>query len=166
MDDRERKSIRQGPVEIRRAEATDAGAIANCLEAAFAQHRDQYTARAYADTVLQTDGVLRRMHEMCLLVAVAGGRIIGTIGCQMNAPEGHLRGMAVLPDWQGTGVAASLLGAAEAELRRRGCSVVTLDTTEPLLRAIQFYTRHGYSASGRVADFFGMPLYEYRKGLH
>lgn len=165
MGDRERKHIPQGPIEIRRAETTDAQAIADCLQAAFAQHRDQYTPKAYADTVLQTDGVLRRMREMYLLVAVAGGRIIGTIGCLADASEGHLRGMAVLPAWQGTGVAADLLGAAEAELRKNGCSVVTLDTTEPLLRAIRFYTTHGYSASGHVTDFFGMPLYEYRKLL-
>ena len=73
---------------------------------------------------------------------------------------------AVLPDWQGSGVASALLGAAEEELRKNGCDVITLDTTQPLARAIGFYRRHGYSVSGRVADFFGMQLYEYRKGLH
>jgi DNA-binding transcriptional MerR regulator len=43
---------------------------------------------------------------------------------------------------------------------------VTLDTTEPLTRAIRFYERQGYSPSGRVTDFYGMKLYEYRKALH
>jgi hypothetical protein len=42
---------------------------------------------------------------------------------------------------------------------------VTLDTTAPLVRAIRFYERHGYVRSGAVTDFFGMPLYEFRKGL-
>ena len=73
--------------------------------------------------------------------------------------------MAVLPAWQGAGVAALLLDAAERELRAQHCSRVTLDTTEPLQRATRFYEKHGYRASGRVSDFFGMPLYEYAKVL-
>ena len=40
-----------------------------------------------------------------------------------------------------------------------------LDTTEPLQRAVRFYLRHGFRASGRVTDFFGMPLFEYLKIL-
>jgi GNAT superfamily N-acetyltransferase len=102
---------------------------------------------------------------MCLFVAVSDEEIVGTIGCMVSESEGHLRGMAVLPDWQGTGVALALLQSAEVELKKNGCGYVTLDTTAPLMRAVRFYAKNGYSASGRVADFFGMPLYEYRKLL-
>jgi ribosomal protein S18 acetylase RimI-like enzyme len=151
---------------IRNARASDAAAISECLEAAFARHREQYTPDAYADTVLNSDGALRRLEEICLFVAVSDGQLVGTIGCKLNGREGHLRGMAVLPDWQGTGVASALLSTAETELEKRGAAFITLDTTEPLARAIRFYQRHGYSPSGRVTSFFGMPLYEYRKGLH
>ena len=160
-----KRGVRQGPIQIRKAQSTDAEAIAGCLSASFARHRDEYTAGAYADTVLNSDGVLRRLQEMCLFVAISNGEIVGTIGCMVKASEGHLRGMAVLPDWQGTGVALALLQSAEAELKKKGCGYVTLDTTAPLMRAVQFYARNGYSASGRVTDFFGMPLYEYRKLL-
>ena len=45
----------------------------------------------------------------------------------------------------------------------KGCSLVTLDTTEPLERATRFYEKHGYRLSGRVSEFFGMPLFEYVK---
>jgi GNAT superfamily N-acetyltransferase len=104
---------------------------------------------------------------MSIFVAVNdAGEIIGTIGCNvMGKGEGHLRGMAVLPTWQGAGVADELLQCAESELRRRGCERVTLDTTAPLKRAARFYEKHGYGATGKVADFFGMPLYEYAKPL-
>lgn len=102
---------------------------------------------------------------MCVFVAVSAETIVGTIGCKANLEEGHLRGMAVLPEWQGTKVASSLLQAAEAELRRAGCKFVTLDTTRPLERAIRFYQRHGFVASGRVSDFFGMELFQYAKWL-
>lgn len=30
---------------------------------------------------------------------------------------------------------------------------------------VRFYEKHGFAASGRVADFFGMPLFEYTKFL-
>ena len=160
-----KRGVRQAPIQIRKAEFTDAEPIAGCLSASFARHRDEYTAGAYADTVRNSDGVLRRLQEMCLFVAISDEEIVGTIGCMVNGSEGHLRGMAVLPDWQGTGVALALLQSAEAELKKKGCGHITLDTTTPLIRAVQFYARNGYSASGRVTDFFGMPLYEYRKLL-
>jgi ribosomal protein S18 acetylase RimI-like enzyme len=58
-----------------------------------------------------------------------------------------------------------LLLAAETTLKMQGCTRITLDTTSPLEPAIRFYTRHGYLRSGRVGDFFGMPLYEFAKQL-
>jgi ribosomal protein S18 acetylase RimI-like enzyme len=160
-----REGVGHHSFEIRRAQVTDAKGIAGCLSTAFARHRDEYTAEAYADTALNSDGVRRRLQEMCLFVAISNGEIVGTIGCMVNGSEGHLRGMAVSPDWQGTAVALALLRKAEADLKQNGCRHVTLDTTAPLMRAVRFYAKNGYSASGRVADFFGMPLYEYRKLL-
>lgn len=156
--------------QIRKADANDGSAILNCLAAAFERYRNQYTAGAFADTVLDSQTVQYRLREMCVFVAVSEDKIVGTIGCSMHKTEGdgsqgHLRGMAVLPEWQGTEVASALLQAAEAELMKDGCTCVTLDTTEPLTRAIRFYERHGFSASGRGSDFFGMRLYEYSKAL-
>jgi GNAT superfamily N-acetyltransferase len=73
--------------------------------------------------------------------------------------------MAVLPRWQGKGVASALLEAAETELRNQRCNRVTLDTTEPLMRAMRFYERRGFTRSGRVSDFFGMPLHQWVKRM-
>ena len=83
----------------------------------------------------------------------------------MDPEEGHIRGMAVVAEWQGCGLAAQLLQAAESELRSQGCHRVTLDTTEPLERAMRFYGKNGYRRSGKVDNFFGMPLIEYVKNL-
>ena len=93
-------------------------------------------------------------------------QVVGTFSCsQAGEHEGHLRGMAVRPEWQGVGVAAQLLQQVESELRDRKCSRVSLDTTEPLRRAMRFYERNGYHRSGKVTDFFGMALIEYIKAL-
>jgi ribosomal protein S18 acetylase RimI-like enzyme len=106
------------------------------------------------------------MAHMTVYVAVSGdGEIVGTVACSAHGDEGHLRGMAVHPAWQGQGIAEELLRKVEDELIAGGCKRVTLDTTAPLQRAARFYRRSGFAASGRVTDFFGMPLHEYVKAL-
>src|SRR5271166_860369 len=111
--------------------------------------------------------IQQRLSSMCVLIAVTeSGDAVGTIACSVvGRDEGHLRGMAVLPEWQGRGVAERLLRAAETELAARNCNRITLDTTEPLKRAMRFYETHGYQRSGEISDFFGMPLHEYVKDL-
>ncbi len=154
-------------IRIRRAGRGDAGAVLACLGLAFEPYRDCYTPGAFADTVLSTETIQHRFDEMAVFVAVSEtGEIAGTVGCQtIGSQEGHIRGMAVRPEYLGTGVARSLLEAVETELGQRGCSLLTLDTTEPLERAIRFYERHGFRFSGTVRDFFGMRLLEYSKRL-
>jgi len=152
---------------IRRARSSDAENISPCLESAFADFRSFYTPRAFQDTVA-TPAMLRdRMRHMAVYVAVTrNAEVVGTIALGIQGEEGHLRGMAVCPACQGSGIAQRLLGAVESDLLAAGCMRVTLDTTAPLQRAIRFYKRNGFIHSGRVTDFFGMPLYEYVKQLN
>jgi GNAT superfamily N-acetyltransferase len=152
---------------VRRGTAADAGGILVCLQAAFEPYRDRYTPDAFRDTVLTPVTIQLRLATMAVFVAVtAPGEIVGTVGgSAISAEEGHIRGMAVLPPWQGGGLARQLLQAVESELRAQGCQRITLDTTQPLERAMRFYEKHGYRRSGKVSDFFGMPLFEYAKPL-
>jgi len=144
----------------------DAEGILACLRAAFEPYRTQYTAEAYEDTVMTSDTVRERIESMTVLVARnQSDLIVGTIGASVQGAEGHLRGMAVVPSSQGCGVSSRLLESIENELRRAGCSVVTLDTTAPLARAIRFYERNGYVRSGVVSGFFGMAVHEFKKRL-
>lgn len=154
-------------VSIRRAAAADAEAILGCLRSAFEPYRESYTPGAYRDTVLTSESLPERLASMTVLVAVTpAGTIVGTISHQVIGDgEGHVRGMAVLPEYLGTGIAAELLAAAERDLRDRGCSRLSLDTTAPLRRAVRFYEKHGFRFSGRVTEFFGMSLFEYVKEL-
>ncbi len=145
----------------------DARGILECLASAFEPYRSSYTPGAYLDTVLTAETIAQRLNSMQVFVAAtADDQVAGTIACSLSEfGEGHLRGMAVVPEWQGRGIAGKLLEAAEAELLSRGCSRITLDTTEPLQRAMQFYGNNGYRRSGTITDFFGMPLHEYVKDL-
>lgn len=155
------------PLLVRRARTADGEAILGCLREAFAPYEQTYTAGAFADTVLTAASLQERMRRMTILVADDGrGAIRGTIAYEVRTGgEGHLRGMAVRAGEQGTGVAEALLVGAEEELRRRGCRRITLDTTTVLTRAIAFYERNGYRATGHIGDFFGMPLHEFAKVL-
>jgi ribosomal protein S18 acetylase RimI-like enzyme len=152
---------------IRRATRADLPAVLECLAAAFEPYRSRYTPAAFEDTVLTLETAARRLQEMTIFVAETEAQLIaGTIAvAAAGSGEGHVRGMAVYPAFQGSGVARQLLDAAERELKALGCSRVTLDTTQPLERAIRFYERCGYRATGVVRDFFGMPLFEYAKDL-
>jgi ribosomal protein S18 acetylase RimI-like enzyme len=151
---------------IRRATESDDASILACLAEAFAPYRDSYTQKVFLDTVLTRQTLKHRMKKMTLFRAAqeSSGCIVGTVACNLVSPhEGHLRGMAVLTSWQSTDVAQQLLQHVENHLRAQGCTRITLDTTEPLKRAIRFYERNGFRSSGRVTDFFGMALYEYVK---
>jgi ribosomal protein S18 acetylase RimI-like enzyme len=157
----------QQEFSIRPATAGDVGSILQCLHAAFEPYRSQYTPQAWLDTVMTPDMLLQRLTSMTVLVAVdARAMVVGTIGSAVvSSVEGHLRGMAVPPEWQGRGIAQRLLDAIERHLLAKGCGRVSLDTTEPLQRAMRFYEKNGFRRTGRVTDFFGMPLIEYARHL-
>jgi ribosomal protein S18 acetylase RimI-like enzyme len=149
---------------IRRATLADSEQVLHCLQEAFEPYRKNYTELAYIDTVLTPETLRTRLSEMQILVAAdIANRVIGTIAYKVSNGEGHIRGMAVLPKYQGSGLAAALLTQAESDLRELQCRTVTLDTTSPLKRAIRFYERNGFRWTGEVTAFFGMELFAYRK---
>jgi GNAT superfamily N-acetyltransferase len=151
---------------VRRAGERDIAGILSCLRAAFEPYRHQYTEAAFADTVLLPESLRSRMTAMSVFVAEEEGPgIVGTIAAALDGDAGHLRGMAVLPAWHRQGVAPRLLRRALDELVASGRHRATLGTTAPLLRAMRFYEARGFERTGRVRDFFGMPLCEYAKAL-
>ena len=154
-------------ITVQRATFQHADCILECLRSAFAPYQHHYSAAGYEDTTLTRESLLRRLDDMTVFVALdLSERVLGTIACNvMGQAEGHLRGMAVRPECQAHGIADQLLQRAESELVSQNCSRITLDTTEPLQRAMRFYERHGYVRSGVLRDFFGMPLIEYVKVL-
>jgi len=152
---------------IRKATLADCAATLECLLTAFEPYRESYTPEAFTDTVLSPETFRHRLSEMSVLVATStSGEVVGTIAYKvLEGSEGHLRGMAVRPEWHGSGLSTSLLETAEDALSTAGCKAITLDTAEPLRTAIRFYEQNGYRPTGKVGYFFGMPLFEYSKSI-
>jgi GNAT superfamily N-acetyltransferase len=156
------------PFAIREATAEDVPGILACLAAAFEPYRPSYTPAAFADTVLDGATLRERLAVMTLLVAVDDSRtVVGTIGYRLMdaGARGHVRGMAVLPDRKGSGLATALMSAVEEALRSKACTRMTLNSVSPLQRAIAFYQRRGFRPTGNERDFFGMRLVEYAMPL-
>jgi N-acetylglutamate synthase-like GNAT family acetyltransferase len=95
------------PFAIRNGTCQDCAAILECLRAAFAPYRESYSPEAFLDTVLTPDSFRHRLSEMSVVVATSkSGEVVGTIAYKvLEGGEGHLRGMAVHPEWHGTGLA-------------------------------------------------------------
>jgi len=104
---------------------------------------------------------------MTVFVAVAQNRrIVGTVAVKrVSSAHAHLRGMAVVPQFQGKGVAPALLTAALRHCRQVDQTWVTLETTVPLQRAARFYLDHGFRATGRFRHWGGMKLLEFERIL-
>jgi N-acetylglutamate synthase-like GNAT family acetyltransferase len=154
---------------IRKALSKDAKGIHEVLLAAFEEYRSHYTPEGFKDTVMSEEAVLMRMKEMTIFVAIdKEERIIGTIGWQkINNQEGHIRGMAVHPKWQGKNSPAdNLLQTVENDALKNDCLFLTLDTTAVLKRAGSFYKNHGFKLTGKTGDFFGSKIYQYLKYLN
>ena len=89
-------------------------------------------------------------------VAEREGRVVGTLTLHLNQwngqPAWQLRGMAVDPTKQGTGVGAQLLLASEQSLLDD--SALTQLWCNARVPAVAFYEKHGWTA---VSDVFEVP---------
>ena len=153
---------------IRRATIDDANGIQKVLLAAFKQYKSYYTQEAFSDTILEDEKVKERLNNMIVYVAVDNiGKIIATIGWQnIDNEEAHIRGMAVDPTRQGkNSPATSLLHRVETEAKFEGCKIITLDTTQVLLRAHKFYKKSGYKKTGKMTHWLEHIIYEFAKKL-
>jgi len=153
---------------IQKAKPKDAQGIHEVILTAFEEFRYFYSPEGFTDTVMSEKAVEKRIENMTIYIAVdQNGGIIGTIGWKkLSEKEGHIRGMAVHPKMQGKeSPAPDLLRKVEEDARSQGCSFLTLDTTEVLLRAQNFYRKNGFRKTSKTSDFFGATVYEFAKKI-
>ena len=94
-----------------------------------------------------------------MLIAVAGGELVGSVYGAVKYGGLYLTRMAVRPDWQKRGIGRALLTAAEGEARSRGLRKLTLRVRVNLPENRAFFERAGFTVMGQGQDP-GRPAYE------
>jgi ribosomal protein S18 acetylase RimI-like enzyme len=131
-------------VTIRRARATDTGAVLAVWRAARS---------AAASTADDADAVAGAIEQGALLVAEDGGAVVGTIVAGWDGWRGNMYRLAVVPSHQRLGIGRELVEAGEALLRRRGARRITalVGRGDPV--AMGLWRAVGYGHDAQIARF-------------
>ncbi|GAA3133261.1 tRNA (guanine37-N1)-methyltransferase [Kribbella aluminosa] len=138
-------------VRILPATTADAGEIHVLQLAAFlseARLYDDYTIPPLTDDPAAT---VARLERGTVLRAVAGTRIVGSVQLVVDDSVGHVERLIVAPDWQGRGLGARLLRAAE-QLAPTEVTSYAVDTGARSDRNLALYRKAGYREIGREAQ--------------
>jgi ribosomal protein S18 acetylase RimI-like enzyme len=162
----QRPASRVRNVLIRRATPEDAAAIAAVLHESFIQFKPQYSDGGFAATTPDANGVLARMKEGPIWVAMRENAMLGTAAAVLQGESLYIRGMAVLPAARGAGVGESLMAEIERYAGSAGCRRLFLSTTPFLIAAIHLYEKLGFLRTSTGArDLFGTPLFTMEKTI-
>ena len=130
---------------IRRAEASDVGAIMALELAGFERARwSEASWRA------ELDGA-----DRCVLVASDDGRLAGVATFSIVADTAELLRVVVAPQARRHGIAASLMDAGAAWAAGRGASEMLLEVAEGNAPAEALYRSAGFAPIARRADYYG-----------
>ena len=88
-----------------------------------------------------------------LLVAEAGGEVVGCCALTVRGDTGYFGTFAVRPSLQGGGVGSALLTAAEDRARERGLRHVEMTVVSLRDELIAYYARRGYVDTGQTRPF-------------
>lgn len=144
---------------IRRAQESDAEAIARVLHQSFVEYQALYTPEGFAATALTPSQVQQRMREGPAWVVMKNGAAVGTASAVKRGEGLYIRGMAVVPTARGQRIGEKLLEELELFARQSGERRMFLSTTPFLDRAIGLYKHFGFRTSNDPAhSLFGTPL--------
>lgn len=157
--------------EARPAEWDEAGRVTADAYREFVRDAEWET---YLDMIAD---VRERAGRTTIIVAVDGGRIVGSATLELNERvepdddpaleegEAHIRMLGVASDRRGLGVGRALMDGCEARARAVGKTFVTLHTTARMASARAMYQALGYEqGEDRVFDD-GFLLLSYAKRL-
>ena len=145
---------------VRSATATDADAVAACVNSAFSRYIERI-GKPPAPMLLDFPAVIA---ENKVWVAEIAGIVAGVL-IQYETESGfYIDTVAVLPEWHGKGVGRTLLVFAEEEALRRGYRSLYLCTNAKMTENQVLYPKIGYVEYERKIDQ-GYDRIFYRKQL-
>jgi ribosomal-protein-alanine N-acetyltransferase len=144
---------------IRRATMDDATTLAAIEEASFSG--DRVSLRSFRHLLSQGKSVT--------LVDSAAGELRGYLSLlfRANTRRARVYTIATAPSWQGRGVAARLVKAAEQAALARGCTVLYLEVRKDNAASIGLFSASGYRVFGQYEDYYedGMAAWRMEKAL-
>jgi ribosomal protein S18 acetylase RimI-like enzyme len=151
-------------IEIRRWSEQDYQAAAAIITTAYRGHvdsliNDQYRSLSgslrFLNNIVRFPGCGTFDPDSSFVAVHKPSRnVIGLILCSRVGNEvGHVTQVCVLPEYRLKGIGEALLGAANANLRQRKFSVLSLTVTEANNRAVELYEHLGFKTQ-RVFDAF------------
>jgi ribosomal protein S18 acetylase RimI-like enzyme len=149
---------------IESAGANDIEALAqvliDCVEGGASVSFMQPMTREKARAFWQGVALSASRGERVLLAARDEGRVIGTVQVVLEQPEnqphrGDVSKMLVMRSARNRGVGEALMRAAEAAAKRKGKSLLVLDTASDA--AMRLYERCGWQRVGTIPDYALLP---------
>ncbi|MTI06071.1 GNAT family N-acetyltransferase [Roseibium denhamense] len=123
----------------------DAGAIKQCIEAAYAPVKQRIS-----DLPDVSSGIKEDIARNTVLVACSGTSIQGCIICGLDGTaKGHIMNLAVDPVFAGRGIGKQLIKAAEARLTENGARSIDLATHVGMPENVDLYSRLGWTETSR-----------------
>ena len=147
-------------LRLRPARASDAPAIARCVEAAYSP----YIERIGEPPGPMLDDYRQVVRDHRVFVVEGGGEIAGAIVLIEKRETILLDNVAVLPSRHGEGIGRRLMLHAEAEARRLGYESIDLYTHQLMTENFALYARNGYEEIERRTER-GFPRIYMRKRL-
>lgn len=136
---------------LRKAVIGDAAAIASVIAASFEQYRGKLVPEsgAFRETGESIAAELTKGADA--IVAERNGEMLGCVLVEEMDGDLYFGRLSVLPSARGLGLARQLIGAVEAEARRRGLVGVRLGVRIVLTGNQRLFASLGYRETSREA---------------
>lgn len=135
-------------VVIRQAVGADEAGVRACVEAAYTP----FIERMGKPPAPMLDDYANLIEGEVVYVATLDDRLVGLIVLWAKEDHLYIDNVAVLPEAQGAGVGAALLGFADTEAERAGLNEIRLYTNEKMAESIRYYPKKGYRETHRASD--------------
>ena len=151
----------QASVSIRPANLADTSDIYAIECASFTQ--DGFKRRQFRDALKHG-----KNHFLIATIGTEAAGYIWVLTHKGRPQMGRIYSIAVSPLFQGKGIAAQLLAAAETQLHAQGCTELRLEVRADNTHAQQFYTHKGFSTFAHATDYYadGMTALKMKKTLN
>jgi len=145
------------PVDVREADEGDMDALLNIEHQCFNVYYYDYYMLDRRDFEFYLQDADSRF-----LVAVQGTRVVGDVlgpvDTWRDPPSAHIDSIAVLPEYQHQGIGDRLLQSFVREVRRCGCTRLTLEVSTANAAGLTFFAKHGFRQTRQLPDYYGKGL--------